>query len=47
MWSREKNQGPDRRVKDITARIKRYETEIELMEKNLKSAARKRVENAT
>ncbi|HUJ18361.1 MAG TPA: hypothetical protein VL197_10255 [Nitrospirota bacterium] len=47
MWSRKKNPGLDPRVKDITARIKRYETEIEFMEKDLKSAVRKRMEKAT
>ncbi len=33
---RGRNPGLDPNVKDITARIRRYETEIELMEKQLK-----------
>ena len=47
MWLREKNPGLDPRVKDITARIRRYEAEIEFMEKNLKSDARKKMGKAT
>jgi hypothetical protein len=47
MWSRKNNSGPDPRVKDITARIKKYETKIEYMENNLKSAARNKMGKAT
>jgi hypothetical protein len=47
MWSRKKDPGQDPRVKYIIARIRRYETEIEFMEKKLKSAARNKMGKAT
>jgi len=47
MWSGKKDPSQDPRVKDITARIRRYETQIEFMEKNLKSAARNKLGKST
>jgi hypothetical protein len=43
MWSGKKDPSKDPRLKDITARIRRYETQIEFMETNLKSAARNKL----
>jgi hypothetical protein len=47
MRSRKRNPGLDSRIKDIAARVRRYETEIEFMEKNLKMTARMRLGKAT